>query len=482
MMSLIPHWSRPVLLLAVALPASLLLPACRQRDVCEDVAGPCLALRVTGPSEPGMYDELRTTLQLDAAAPVRTGTTTGEIALPLTLRVVPPDGVLPSAVRGVGVAGVHGGTDVASAQTPAGFTWADDEHLTVTLELVPPDNSDGGVPLDMGMGDMSGQPPPDLSRPGDLAQPPAPSLKWLAEANAGGKNELYHVWAGSGTQAFAVGTAGTVLSRQTTANWSSETTGITGDLYGVSGIAGGSVWVVGDSPGAWRRDAATGRWLADQTGLALGPQGALWAVVTGAAAGELWAGGEDGKVWHRTGSPTASGTWQSEPALPSGITVFGISYADGAVFAVGQRGYAAVRKDSGGGARWQTAFQYPALSGKTMGRDDALYGVQGFDRNSAVAVGSKGLLVRYTGGAWQPTPQSIDANANEFNSVWGTSPGRVWAVGYDGLIVRLDGTTPTELRSDGNQSLYGVFGRSESDIFAVGSSFGGFSLILHGQP
>jgi len=42
--------------------------------------------------------------------------------------------------------------------------------------------------------------------------------------------------------------------------------------------------------------------------------------------------------------------------------------------------------------------------------------------------------------------------------------------------------TPTTLRTDNNQSLYGIFGRSDSDIYAVGSSLGGFSLILHGQP
>jgi hypothetical protein len=35
---------------------------------------------------------------------------------------------------------------------------------------------------------------------------------------------------------------------------------------------------------------------------------------------------------------------------------------------------------------------------------------------------------------------------------------------------------------DGNQSLYAIFGSSEADIYAVGVSFGGYSLILHGTP
>ena len=322
------------------------------------------------------------------------------------------------------------------------------------------------------------QTPSDLAS-SDLAQTPA--LKWNAEPNPGGKNELYHVWADSARSAWAVGTAGTILARQTAGNWVIETAGISSDLYGVVGLSGSSVWAVGDTPGAWRRDRASGKWLADQSGLILGPQGALWSITTGAAAGELWAAGEDGKVWHRTGSPDASGSWQSEQALPSGVTVFGIAYADGAVFAVGQRGYVAVRKYTLEGVRWQAPYQYPELAGKTAGRDDGLYGVSAYDRNTAVAVGSKSLLCRYVGGQWAQ-PQIINPSGDEFSAVWGTSLGRVWAAGYDGLIVRVEGSTVTELRSDSNQSLYGTHGRSDTDIFAVGSSFGGFSLVLHGQP
>ena len=470
-------WVHKGLLLTAALPGLLVATDCRQREVCEDVVGPCLALRVTGPSAPGMYDELRTALQLGAAAPARTGSTTGDIQLPLTLRVVPPPGVQPGTVRGVQVAGLAAGSEVATAQTAAGFTWAEDEHLTVTLELTPPGGTDGGLPAD-----LSG-PPADLGgTPTDLALPPPPSLKWAAEPNPSGKNELYHVFTGSGTQVLVVGAAGTVLSRQASGAWTAEASGTTSDLYGVFGIPGGSAWATGQNPGAWRRDGNSGKWLPDQMGLALGPQSTLWAVTTGATAGELWAGSDEGKVWHRTGSPLANGSWQSEQALPAGVTIYGIAYSDGAVFAVGQHGYAAVRKDTGSGARWQPAFQYSALAGTTMGHDDGLYGVFAFDRSTAVAVGSKGLLVRYTGGTWQPAPQTIDPNGNEFNAVWGTAPGRIWAVGYDGLIVRVDGTTPTTLRTDNNQSLYGIFGRSDSDIYAVGSSLGGFSLILHGQP
>lgn len=315
----------------------------------------------------------------------------------------------------------------------------------------------------------------------DFALLPGPTLKWFAEPNPGGKNELYHVWVDDASPAWAVGAAGTILARQPAGSWMTETAGTVGDLYGVVGLSGSSVWAVGDSPGAWRRDRASGKWIADQTGLVLNPQGSLWSITTGATAGELWAGGDDGKVWHRTGSPNASGTWQSEQALPSGVSVFAIAYADDTVFAVGQRGYVAVRKDTGGGPRWLAPYQYPELAGKTGVRDDGLYGVSAHDRYTAVAVGSKGLLCRYQGGQWT-RPQTIDPNSTEFTGVWGSSPVRVWAAGSNGLIVRVEGSVATRLRNDPNQLLIGIDGRSDADIYAVGSSLGGFSFILHGQP
>ena len=42
--------------------------------------------------------------------------------------------------------------------------------------------------------------------------------------------------------------------------------------------------------------------------------------------------------------------------------------------------------------------------------------------------------------------------------------------------------TPTQLRTDGTQSLYGIFGNSESDIYVVGARVSGDAIILHGTP
>ena len=308
------RWTGSALLLAAVLPAAFSATGCRQRDVCEEVAGPCLAVRVTGAAEPGLYDELVTALSLEAAS-LRSGSTAGDITLPLTLRVVPPEGVRPSAVRGVRISGLHSGTELASAQTSGDFLWADDEHLTVTLELTAAANPDAGLPPveDMaGSTDLAVRPGDMAVRPADLSGPPAdmtvtppPSLKWTPETNPGGLKPLYDVWIGSGTQVLAVGTGGLVLSRQPGGTWMPENSGTTSVLYSAFGIPGSGVWATGQNPGAWRRDTM-GRWQPDQQGLMLGMDATLWSVTTGAAAGELWAGGEDGKVWHRQGSATAS--------------------------------------------------------------------------------------------------------------------------------------------------------------------------------
>lgn len=450
------------------------LTSCRQRGVCDDVVGSCLALQVTGP---GPFAELRTTLELDTGSS-RSGTTQGDVQLPLTLRVVPPAGVLSDSVRAVAVAGVQAGNVTASGRTDPTFSWPDGEHIEAALVLSGQDQppTDGGVPTDLP--DMT-MPPGDMAMPpGDMAMPLPPTLKWMAETNTGGRQELYDVWTGSGTQAWAVGQGGTILSRQATGSWTTESAGTTQDLYSIYGLSGSSVWATGANPGAWRRDNGTGKWAEDRMGLALTPQASVWSVTTGATPGELWAGSNDGKVWQRTGAANTNGTWAAEQALPAGNIVYSVAYADGVVFAVGERGYVAVRT----GTKWSTPYQYSALAGSTMGRSDALYGVWAADKNTAFAVGSHGLLVRYSSGIWQTMPQKIDDQANELNGIWGTSASRIWAVGYNGLIIRVDGTTANVLRRDTSQNLFGIFGRSESDIFAVGVGAGGQSLILHGTP
>lgn len=461
-------------LLAAATSSTLLLAvgafSCQSHDVCTDVVGSCLSLRVEGD---GPFDSLRTTLNLIAdVAQQRVGDTPGGpggIELPTTLRIVPPDDVKSSEVSGVELAGIRGGALAATAKSPPGFSWPYGTHQQLTLRLEAP------IELPDGGSDDLPTTPPDLSGPpGDMTSPPT-TLKWRPETS-GARAGLYGVWAGGTTQAFIVGENGTILSRQGDGSWRTDPSGTMVTLNSVAGVAGSGLWAVGQSPGAWRRDSM--KWNQDIAGLNLGTGGELLAVAVGASAGELWAGDRDGRVWHRTGPASGSGTWQTpEQVFPTGQIVYGIASAGGAVFAVGDSGRVARRPDSLPGTAWKQ-FQYQALP---TGDPFTLNAAFAFDKDTAVAVGTGGQLVRYSGGAWQSTPQVIDSQKTELFGVWGMRSDRVWAVGNSGLIVRVEGTRTTELARTGPQSLYSIFGRSESDIFAVGFAMGN-GLILHGTP
>jgi hypothetical protein len=438
--------------------------SCKQRGVCDDVEGACLALTIVGEDTPMPLQALRTTLQLEGGM-ARDGLTQGEVTLPTTLRLVPPAGITAGTVRSIGVAGVRDGDDVSRGQTEPGFVWPDDVHIEATVRLTTlGSDADGGVQADGPVQTDMGT-PPDLvvTPPGDMATPPPPTLKWTDESPSGMRQELHDVWA-TPTLTLAVGGNGIVLSRGMTGAWTGEASAATRDLFSVAINSTGTAWSTGEGPAAFRRDGAG--WKSDSGGLVGG--GTLWSVSPGASAGELWAGGDGGKVWRRN---PMSGMWSAETAFSNGVQVTAVHYVDGVVFAVGKDGWATVRRDS-----WQPATPYNDLKGA------GLYGVWGFSKSSAVAVGSKGLLVRFSSNAWQPGTQRVEPGQNELNGVWGSAAGRAWAVGYNGTIVRVDGATATALRTDNTQDLYSVFGRSESDVFAVGVHRSGTAVILHGAP
>lgn len=453
-------WGRLALLSALTLTVS-----CQRKAVCDDVVGSCLALTVAGQ---GPFDELRTELELPSGAN-KVGITSGNIDLPLTLRVLPPDGVSASMIAAVSVAGFSSGTSQASGSTGSDFSWPNGAHIEAYVTLRPAASVDGGVD-DMSIVDQGSL--PDLAMP-DLAGPP-PTLRWTQESITGNPRQLlFGVWSGGSSQTFAVGESGIILARSGN-NWGPEASPTTVDLHGVSGFASNGTWTVGGTPGAWRR-AAT--WTGDSIGLVLQAGETVWSVAAGGTAGELWAGSENGKVWRRSGGAGGNGTWTSEQALPVGTRVYGVAYAGGTVFAVGQRGWVGVRR----GTTW-TTYQYATdFSGPT----DSLFGVSAQNADTAVAVGSKGFAVRYSAGSWRPAVK-INAANNEFNGVWMAPSGRSYAVGYNGLIVRLDQSlAPTQLQTDTSQTLTAIFGLSETDIYVVGQRArlpNPESLILHGIP
>jgi hypothetical protein len=79
--------------------------------------------------------------------------------------------------------------------------------------------------------------------------------------------------------------------------------------------------------------------------------------------------------------------------------------------------------------------------------------------------------VKASGWEWQnPLPQG-----NDLYGVWGSSGTDVFAVGGSGTIMHYDGSAWSAMSSGTTDLLFSVWGRSATDVFAVG----GNGTILH---
>ncbi|HEY6174839.1 MAG TPA: hypothetical protein VIX73_10360 [Kofleriaceae bacterium] len=82
-------------------------------------------------------------------------------------------------------------------------------------------------------------------------------------------------------------------------------------------------------------------------------------------------------------------------------------------------------------------------------------------------------MVHYDGTAWTST-----LGQNYTRAVWGDGSGTVWAVGLDGLTVRVDASGAETTPSSGtSKALFSVWGSGASDVWAVGLD----AAIIHWQ-
>ena len=124
------------------------------------------------------------------------------------------------------------------------------------------------------------------------------------------------------------------------------------------------------------------------------------------------------------------------------------------------------------GARW-TVDAPPAGTATIR----ALRGVWADGPGNAWAVGSRSTIVRWDGTRWNLLSDSARAivfPSDNYNAVWGTG-GSVWIVG-DASIVRCSApSTCATNPQPGAGALYGVWGTSATNVFAVGAG----GRILH---
>jgi hypothetical protein len=332
-------------------------------------------------------------------------------------------------------------------------------------------------------------------------------LVWTA-MTTGLPNEVYGVWGFGPANIVAVGNGGDV-ARWTGTTWSLAASGITTDLYAVAGVASDDLWVVG---GAYYAGQAA-HW-----------NGTTWQVytpgtaglhsVSAAASDDVWMGSENGEIVHwdgsaltvlRTGIGSVNGLFAAghndvwaivEPSNLlhwDGIGWTGIeidTYPDELrslagsgpddIWAVGHQTLhyhnkiwsrlepaetgpiQAIAVPSAGHAVLAGAAVW-RYQGNGWGRSltpGAFYAIGATGPTERFAVGDLGLVYRWDGTNWHRIQF-----AGLVSAVWGR-----YFVGKAGAIGRWDGAAIVPMSSGTTSHLHGVWGTSDSDVYAVGDA------------
>ena len=227
----------------------------------------------------------------------------------------------------------------------------------------------------------------------------------------------------SGSEGWAVGAAGTIQYFDGS-SWTLIASGTTSDLFSVSfgppsNLSPSAGFAVGGSSG---------------TAVALYWGGVSWVPITNGLSGaqklssvfelsstNAWAvDGVTGAFWHWSGQAELGGGWNMIGSASAGLnSVFMTGPADG--WAVGSGGV--IYKYSGGGWTLYTSVA------------QTLNSVFFVNQNEGWAVGAGGSLYHYVSGTWTG-PISPAPTAQNLNSVFMTDPTDGWAVGAGGIILQ----------------------------------------------
>jgi hypothetical protein len=120
--------------------------------------------------------------------------------------------------------------------------------------------------------------------------------------------------------------------------------------------------------------------------------------------------------------------------------------------------------------------------------EGALLSVWGTSREDVWAVGADArdgtgpIVVHFDGEAWTRVPTGL--TAGDLWWVFGFEGGPIYMGGEGGVIVRLDGDTFTPMTTPGTGTVFGIWGASPDDVWAVGGASdatGGFAWRLSGD-
>ena len=265
--------------------------------------------------------------------------------------------------------------------------------------------------------------------------------------------DVNNVWAAG----FASGDD-IVLLRRNGARWDKDP--ILGqvssvNLFNLSGKPSQALWAVGSSGTVLTRKNNSWQRSAETNSLTNNTISGLW----GSACDNVWAIDDRGIILHFDGN-----IWSSvrSPTIRPLRAIAGLSDKD--IWAVGDLG--TILRYTGG--NW---FHHP------MSQVSITYDLRSIWPNNSSdvwAVGNSGSVVHYNGSQWSALPLSENA---DLNSVWGVNK-KIWTVGkngQNGRIFKYENGWNAEVLPPGIGPLFGIWGSSEADIWAIGES----GVILH---
>ncbi len=180
---------------------------------------------------------------------------------------------------------------------------------------------------------------------------------------------------------------------------------------------------------------------------------------------EVNGGVETGVAVHFDGA-----TWAPWPHLPPSPVLHWVHGAGGEVFFAGEHGHLA-RVKGGDVEQFDMGLEMPLWGLFAVATDD-VWAVGGDPSNPA----DGGALIHWDGAQWTIT----ETEAVLFK-VWGTSSDNLWAVGVGGVILHYDGGAWLPQVSGTTEDLVSLWGRSESDVVAIGGRGQGLGVRWDGS-
>ncbi len=216
------------------------------------------------------------------------------------------------------------------------------------------------------------------------------------------------------------------------------------DLYDIWGSGPDNLYAVGD-PGIYHFDGTAWRRTEVQKALM-----ALW----GNSPDDVWAVGNSCRVYHFDGT-----AWTARDShcdgLDSFVDVWGSGPSD--IWVVGDRDGAAVHFDGHSWERVDTVAKGRLLS------------IWGDGPKNVYAGGEGGPLLHFDGEEWTDLNGAVHEH---LESVWVSDDPEpeIFAVGWDGALLRGRGTDFHRMHPPSVESFYAVWGSAPDDVFAVSAN------------